>query len=80
MLRSRRAVVALVKNAPRRDEVVTSRVDGRLYAVVNVNTFDGVDPALLRPASANLDGESETDRLARRARNWIADVAFEASR
>src|SRR5438128_7613863 len=26
--------------------VVTSLIDGRLYAVVNVNTFEGVDPAL----------------------------------
>ena len=57
--------------------VVTSRVDGRLYAVVNVNTFDDVDLALLRRASSNLEGETEADRLARRARNWIADVAFD---
>ena len=59
--------------------VVMSRVDGRLYAVVNVNTFDGIDPSLLRHASSNLDGETEADRLARRARNWIGDVAFEAA-
>lgn len=56
--------------------VVTSRIDGRLHAVVNVNTFDAVDPSLLRHAVSNLDGEAEADRLARRARNWIADVAF----
>ncbi|HKP67025.1 MAG TPA: hypothetical protein VJX31_10395 [Casimicrobiaceae bacterium] len=56
--------------------VVTSRVDGRLYAVVNVNTFDDVAASLLRRASSNLEDETETDRLARRARNWIADVAF----
>jgi hypothetical protein len=57
--------------------VVTSRVDGRLYAVVNVNAFDDVDAALLRHAASNLEGESEGDRLARRARNWIGDVAFD---
>jgi hypothetical protein len=57
--------------------VVTSRIDGRLYAVVNVNTFDDVDASLLSRASSSLEGETETDRLARRARNWIADVAFE---
>jgi len=57
--------------------VVTSRVDGRLYAVVNVNTFDDVDAALLSRAPSNLEGETEADRLARRARNWIGDVAFE---
>lgn len=54
----------------------TSRIDGRLFAVVNVNTFDDVPPSLLRRKSASLEGESETDRLARRARNWIADVVF----
>ena len=57
--------------------VVTSRADGRLYAVVNVNTFDDVDAALLSRAPSNLEGETEADRLARRARNWIGDVAFE---
>jgi len=56
--------------------VVTSRIDGRLYAVVNVNAFENVAPSLLRRASASFDGESEGDRLARRKRNWIADVRF----
>lgn len=32
--------------------VATSEVDGRLYAVVNVNTFDGVDASLIGPATA----------------------------
>jgi hypothetical protein len=56
--------------------VVTSRIDGRLYAVVSVNAFEGVDPALLRRASASFDGEGEETRLARRKRNWIANVTF----
>jgi len=56
--------------------VVTSRINGHLYAVVSVNAFDNVDPALLRRTSASFDGESEETRLARRARNWIADVRF----
>ena len=56
--------------------LVSSNIDGRDYAVVNVNTFDNVDPALLRHASANLDGESVDDRLARRQRNWIGSVTF----
>ncbi|OGA78394.1 MAG: hypothetical protein A3G81_05050 [Betaproteobacteria bacterium RIFCSPLOWO2_12_FULL_65_14] len=30
--------------------VVTSLIDGRLYAAVSVNAFEGVDPALLRRA------------------------------
>ena len=54
--------------------VVTSRIDARLYAVVSVNAFDGVDPALLKRAPSNLDGETETERLSRRRRNWIGDV------
>ena len=54
--------------------VVTSRIDDHLYAVVNVNTFEGVDPLLLRRASTNFDGEGTDDRLARRKRNWIAKV------
>ena len=56
--------------------VVTSRIEGKLYAVVNVNTFENVDRASLRFAPASFDGEGEDSRLARRARNWIADVAF----
>jgi hypothetical protein len=56
--------------------VVTSRIDGRLYAVVSVNAFEGVEPSLLRRASATFEGEGEGDRLARRKRNWIANVEY----
>ena len=56
--------------------VVTSRVDGRLYAVVNVNTFENVDPASVRRAAASFDGESEDARLERRQRFWIGDVRY----
>lgn len=56
--------------------VVTSRIDGVLYAVVNVNSFEGVDEALLRRSPSVLDDETEAVRLARRQRNWIADVEF----
>ena len=56
--------------------VVTSRIDGRLYAVVNVNAFGDIGSVALRSGSANFDGESEEARLARRRRNWIADVEF----
>lgn len=57
--------------------VVTSRIDGRDYAVVSVNAFDNVDRALLQHAPVSFDGEGEGDRLQRRQRHWIADVAFE---
>jgi hypothetical protein len=56
--------------------LVTSRIDGRLYAVVNVNTFEGVDTALLRRSPSTLDGETEHERLARRQRNWIGQVEY----
>jgi hypothetical protein len=55
--------------------LVTSRVAGHLYAVVNVNTFTDVAPALLRHTAASFEEESEETRLARRARNWIAHVS-----
>ncbi len=56
--------------------VATSKIDGRVYAVVNVNAFEGVAASLLRPTPATFDGEGEGDRLARRQRNWIADVQY----
>src|SRR4051794_35590415 len=37
--------------------VVTSTIDGRLYAVVSVNAFENVDPSLLQRATVSFDGE-----------------------
>ena len=54
--------------------VVTSDIDGRSYAVVSVNAFDGVDASLFDRSPANFDGEGTGDRLARRRRNWIGGV------
>lgn len=56
--------------------VVTSRIGGKLYAVVNVNAFENVDPARLKRAPATFDAEDEATRLARRARYWIPRVTF----
>lgn len=56
--------------------VVTCTIDGRLHAVVNVNTFDNVPAAMLARAPVSFDGESAADRLARRRRNWIGTVEF----
>lgn len=56
--------------------VVTSRIEGRLHAVVSVPALDDLDPALLRLAPASFGEEDVEQRLARRARGWIADVAF----
>jgi hypothetical protein len=56
--------------------LVTSTIDGRLYAVVNVNCLEDVDPARLERAPASFEGETVDARLARRKRNWIAEVSF----
>jgi hypothetical protein len=58
--------------------VVTSRIDDHLYAVVSVNAFEGAAQSLVRRAPASFDGEGTESRLARRKRNWIADVRFVA--
>lgn len=58
--------------------VVTSLIEGRLYAVVSVNAFDDVEARLLKRSPASFDGENEGDRLARRQRNWIGNVTFDA--
>ena len=54
--------------------VATNMIEGRLYAVVNVNTFEGIEPAFIRKMPASFDGENEATRLARRKNAWIADV------
>jgi hypothetical protein len=56
--------------------LVTSDIDDHLYAVVNVNVLENVDPSSLRHAPANFEGEDVESRLDRRKRNWIADVRF----
>jgi hypothetical protein len=56
--------------------VVTSEIDGRVYAVVSVNAFDNVDRAMLRPKPASFDGEEMGARLDRRKGRWIASVRF----
>jgi hypothetical protein len=56
--------------------LVTSRINGCLYAVVSIHAFDDVDPSLLRLAPATFEGESVDARLTRRKRNWIANVEY----
>jgi len=60
--------------------LVTSDVAGHRYAVVNVNALENVDPAWLRRTAAHFDGEDIASRLARRSRNWIADVRIVGAR
>ena len=54
--------------------LVTSEIANHLYAVVNVNVLENVDQSRLRRATANFEGEDVESRLARRKRNWIAEV------
>ena len=54
-----------------------STIEGRTYAVVNINLFEGVDEAWFDRSRADFEGESTQDRLARRQSRWIADVRFD---
>jgi hypothetical protein len=53
---------------------ITSEIADRVFAVVNVNTFENFDSSHLRRQAVSFDGEERESRLARRLRNWIADV------
>jgi hypothetical protein len=59
--------------------LVTSLIDDHLYAVVNVNAFENVPASLLRRSTSSFEGEDTGSRLARRQRNWIADVRVETN-
>jgi hypothetical protein len=54
--------------------VNVSRDERISHAVVNVNVFENVDASWLRRAPVSFEGEDVESRLARRKRNWIADV------
>jgi hypothetical protein len=56
--------------------VVTSEIEGRVYAVVNINAFGNVDPALIQRSSKSFGNEDAASRLARRKLYWIADVKY----
>jgi len=56
--------------------VVTSEIDGRLYAVVNVHALRGIPPTLLKHFQSDFDGESLEERTKRRRQNWIANVTI----
>ena len=56
---------------------VTSTIDGHLFAVVNVNSFENVAQTELSASVSNFDGESIEQRLARRQRTWIPQVSIE---
>jgi hypothetical protein len=56
--------------------LVTSEIADRLYAVVNVNVLEKIDPSRLARAPVSFENEDVEARLGRRARNWIGDVRF----
>jgi len=56
---------------------VTSEIAGRLYAVVNVNTFHGVDASIFNRAPTDFEGESAESRLDRRRKTWIPNVRID---
>lgn len=59
---------------------VVSEIDGRLYAVVNVNTFDSAGDYSFSSSATDFDGEDTGSRLERRQRNWIPQVKITAGR
>ena len=54
--------------------IATCIIEGVRYAVVNVNTFDGVDRSQLVEAPRDFEGETTEARLARRHRSWTPEV------
>lgn len=55
---------------------VTSMIEDNLYAVVNVNSFEGIDPSAFSRAVTDFDGETKESRLDRRKNNWIPSVTI----
>lgn len=45
-------------------------IDDATYAVVNVNTFENIEPEAFDRADTDFEGENNTERLTRRKRNW----------
>jgi hypothetical protein len=54
--------------------LVLSEIDGTLYSVVNVNTFDDLSGFSFSSSATDFDGEDTGSRLERRQRNWIPKV------
>jgi len=54
--------------------LVTSQIADHLYAVVNVNVLENIDPSRIHRAAVTFEGEDVESRLERRKRNWIGEV------
>lgn len=57
---------------------IASELDGKLYAVLNANSINGlhIDRAVI-PAAQQLSGQSEAERKARWKKAWIGQVDIE---
>ncbi len=53
---------------------ITSLIAERKYAVVNVNTFEGLVLPTFQESTTDFSGETTEDRLQRRAATWIPNV------
>ncbi len=53
---------------------VLAEIAGRTHAVVNLAAADAFDLDRYEAKAADFSGESESQRMARRGRSWIADV------
>lgn len=58
---------------------VTSEIDGRLFAVVNIATFEGNESRIFEVSGTDFDGEDKSSRLTRRQQNWIGSVSIQSS-
>jgi|SRR5579859_87489 len=56
--------------------LVTSLIDGQLYAVISVHALENIAPSRLKHSPASFGEEEAGVRLARRQRNWISRVEF----
>lgn len=54
--------------------LATCEIDGRLFGIVNVNTFEATDGVSFTTTATDFEGENVDDRLGRRRRNWIPSV------
>ena len=57
--------------------ITTCSMESQRYAVLNIHTFNGVDPKRFEERSTDFEGESIENRLARRKRNWTPEIRDE---
>ena len=55
---------------------VLSKIRGRQYAVVNVNTLEDIGRFSFSSSETDFDGENTESRLQRRQQNWIPGVSL----